>query len=94
MKRHIFHPLFLSVPALDSWPRLFPSRVFARKLIGELEVELLRALPGSEAKAKLGLSADEKSEAVNVQKRLDEAFVSGLLTEREYIDNVKSQAQH
>lgn len=92
MKRHIFQPLFLSVPALDRFPRLFPSRVVARDLIGELEAELLKALPGGEAKAKLGLPVSEKDESRNVQRKLDEAFLSGLLSEREYIDNVKSES--
>lgn len=94
IKRHIFHPLFLSVPALDDYPRLFPGRVVARQLIAQLEHELLAALPSDEAKAALDGNAINPAalpSSSNVLFDLDQALLKGTFTPREYIDNLKSE---
>ncbi|KAL1413841.1 cytochrome P450-dit2 [Vanrija albida] len=92
VKRHIFHPLFLSVPVLDNYPRLFPDRVEARNLISQLEHELLAALPSAEAKQALaGGAVDGASSpsSSNILFDLDEALLKGTFSSREYIDNLK-----
>ncbi|WOO76377.1 Cytochrome P450-DIT2 [Vanrija pseudolonga] len=92
VKRHIFHPLFLSVPALDNYPRLFPGRVVARKLIAQLEQELLATLPSAEAKAALSckvIDVASSPSSSNVLFDLDQALLHGTFTSREYIDNLK-----
>lgn len=92
VKKHIFHPLFLSVPSLDRYPRLFPSRVTARELILTLEEQLLAALPSRHVQEKLGVEKLKHSDRVGdtVLERLDAAFLDGRFTPREYIDNLKS----
>ena len=100
VKRHIFHPLFLSFPFLDSWTRLFPSRVVAREMIAALEVELLKrlgfhsVLDGGDKGAKEAVSSpDVITSSTGRETVLDclrDKLEEGFLTQREFIDNLKS----
>lgn len=72
----------------------------AKDLIGNLETELLSALPSDEARAALAstpsFAPSEKIQATSsgVLRSLDQALLDGRFTKREYIDNLKSELPH
>lgn len=87
VKRHVFDPFFLSFPFLDNqpWCRLFPSRMVAREAVLSFEVELIEAI-GVEATTTKKLE-DESPLLAN----MTEAVSEGIWTQRQLIDNLKSE---
>lgn len=75
VKRHIFSPLFMNFPILDKLP--LSLRLLARKVVREFRVYL-------------GLIASEagKSNGDFAFSKLLDALKSGLITEKQFIDNV------
>jgi hypothetical protein len=92
VKRHIFHPLFLSVPALRQLSSPLPGRVVARQLIAQLEHSYCcspatrQRLP-STAMSSTPLHCHRAATSCSTSIRR----CYGTFTSREYIDNLKSE---
>ncbi|KAE8407481.1 cytochrome P450 [Aspergillus pseudonomiae] len=79
VKREIFKPIFMNFPVLDRFGRLIPCRVRARNMVEQFSAALERSVRHGQG----------SPQPANLGARLIAARDSGVLTEKQFRDNLK-----
>ena len=79
VKREIFKPIFMNFPVLDRFGKLIPCRVRARNMVEQFSAALERSVRHGQG----------SPQPANLGARLIAARDSGVLTEKQFRDNLK-----